>query len=847
MIKRTDQGESVVVKAGSIYQAGKFKRFILGDHYRDLWDTPVEVPVLDIDSVFGGFEILEKGGGMQTYSLKLKAANGRLYSLRSVQKDPTPVLPRPLQYSFADDIVQDQISASHPYGPYILPPLYDAVGIYHTNPKLYYLPDSQELGEYRKEFGGALVMLEEDADEDWSDYEDFGYTENAVSTETMLEDMREDQDNEADQMSFLRLRLFDMWINDWDRHGGQFRWGEYEEEDQVKYRPIPEDRDNMFFRFDGVFPWIISRKWAMRKFQDFQPETRDIAGLNHNARYVDRRLLTELELKDWQTAARDLQEKLTNEKIREAVKLMPDTIYARNGQELINTLEARKYNLESMALEYYRILAEEVNVVGTDQSELFTVHREPDGKTEVVVYESDDDGAQDREIYRRMFNPDETSEIRLYGLGDRDHFIIDGHSDDGPVIRVIGGEGKDYIHNTSTVDGWSRKTVYYDTEAGNDISEDTEDNSATRFSFTDNEHILRYDMESFKYDRLAPVAMVGYNSDDRLFFGAGVSWERHGFNKRPYASYQKLLANFSPKRDAWAFEYTGDFIKVIRSLGVNVNARVRWPNFFSNYYGYGNETDNSQNDGFYEVMYNEVKIYPSFTLDAKNTRLTFGPQLWHLDAKRDLDTFAGSDEMLSEDAFEGNTYVGFRATADVRTTENTIFPEQGIWWITSLEVNGQTNNSKSKFSSFTSELRGYYTFELPTEFILAGRIGGGMNTGDFNFYQAQTIGGNRGFNAAGTVRGLPRNRFSGRSAVYQNLEVRVPFARLPFYYLPLEIGAYAFIDNGRVWMDEMESRKWHTSFGGGLYFRPFGLLITTLGVARSSEETFFNLNIGFMF
>src|SRR5690606_21927954 len=36
-----------VLAAGPEYKAGKFKKWILGDHYRKEWATPVTVPLLD--------------------------------------------------------------------------------------------------------------------------------------------------------------------------------------------------------------------------------------------------------------------------------------------------------------------------------------------------------------------------------------------------------------------------------------------------------------------------------------------------------------------------------------------------------------------------------------------------------------------------------------------------------------------------------------------------------------------------------------------------------------------------------------------------------------------------------
>lgn len=848
VMETTADGDSVIVKAGQIYAAGKFKRFWLGDHYRDLWTTPVKVPVFNFDTIQGGFEILEKGGGMQTYSLKLERDDGQLYSLRSVQKDPTSVLPLPLQYSFADELIQDQISASHPFGAYILPKLGDAAGIFHTTPRLYYLPDTPTLGKYRKEFGGALVMFEEDADESWTENENFGYTENAVSTNTLLEDMLEDNDNHADQESFLRVRLFDMWINDWDRHAGQFRWAEFEEEDQVYYRPIPEDRDNMFFRFDGVIPWIASRKWAMRKFQDFTPEVEDIIGLNFNGRYTDRRFLTELGKDEWLKMARDLQDRLTDDIIEEAVKGFPKPIYEKNGQEVVDLLKARRNNLEHIARAYYSVLAKEVDIVGSNESEFFEVIRQPDSSIQVRVFESNDDGDRDREIYFREFYVDETKEIRLFGMGDTDHFEISGASEESILVRVIGGEGEDYLESTSSVDGWSSKTHFYDTEDGNKISENSLENRETKIFLSDSRHIMRYDMESFEYDKLLPQVVFGFNTDDKFFIGGGATLITYGFNRIPYATYQRLVANVSPFRNAWAFEYEGDFTNIIGSLGVHVNSLLRAPNYFSNFYGFGNDTEIVEDESFYEVKYNEFRAYVGLTAHSENFFIKFGPQYQQLNAKREVETFiAGYENHLPSDAFASNRYLGFRVETDIHTVEDKRNPERGVWWLADVEHNAQTNNSKAKFSKVSSELRGYYSIEIPFDLTLAARIGVGTIAGDFNFYQANAIGGNQGFNSQGNVRGLSRDRYSGRSMLYHNVELRIPVLRLPFYYMPFELGIYTFVDNGRIWSDLPDSTIWHTSYGGGLFLRPAGLLVTTLGVAHSEEQTLLQVNLGFLF
>src|SRR5690606_16375572 len=89
-----------VLAAGPEYKAGKFKKWILGDHYRKEWATPVTVPLLDFQRENGGLEIIKKGGGNQTISLEVQAKNEIFYDLRSVNKDPKGAVPSPLLNTF---------------------------------------------------------------------------------------------------------------------------------------------------------------------------------------------------------------------------------------------------------------------------------------------------------------------------------------------------------------------------------------------------------------------------------------------------------------------------------------------------------------------------------------------------------------------------------------------------------------------------------------------------------------------------------------------------------------------------------------------------------------------------
>ena len=73
-----------VVIPGKRFHAGGFKRWLYGIDYRDLWATPIEVTVLDLDRVGGGLTPLRTGGAGQSISLHFMGKDGRRYTVRSL-------------------------------------------------------------------------------------------------------------------------------------------------------------------------------------------------------------------------------------------------------------------------------------------------------------------------------------------------------------------------------------------------------------------------------------------------------------------------------------------------------------------------------------------------------------------------------------------------------------------------------------------------------------------------------------------------------------------------------------------------------------------------------------------
>ena len=466
--------DTVLATAGRHYQHSAFHNFFLGKHYRALWAAPVRVAVLRPAQVVpGGLRFAKFGGGFQTVSATFKDQDKHEYALRSLDKQPYKTLPKVLRPTFVLQLIRDATSAANPYGALAVPPLAEAAGIPHAHPRLFYVPDdAPALGPAAARFGGKLVLLEEKFDGPENLTPAFGAAVDLVDSDDMLPARYAEQSHQIDQLAFARARLLDIWLNDWDRHQGQWQWAEYRQAGRTTYRPVPKDRDQVFFRFDdGVLPWLVSR--FVPKFRTFKPHYESIKGTVRNAHFLDSRALTEVTRRQFQQLAAELQAQLTDSVIAAGVRRFPAAAYALEGPRTAATLRARRAGLPAAADTYYLLLAREVTVAGTDEAERFVVERLTDSTTAVSVYARPTGNQVTRRgepLYHRVFRTAETRRIRLYGLRGEDEFIVRGAVGRGIRVDIYGGPGADEVVDSSQVARGGHKTYYYDTKRGNNFT-----------------------------------------------------------------------------------------------------------------------------------------------------------------------------------------------------------------------------------------------------------------------------------------------------------------------------------------------------------------------------------------
>jgi len=846
IVKKSFKDSTAISLASNQYKAGKGKQRWLGENYRDIWSTEMEFDVIDLATERGGLKVLKRGGGMQTKSLRLEAENGKQYVLRSIEKFPENAIPFALRKTFAQDIVQDQISSSHPYGAYIVPPLAEAAGIYHTNPKPVIIPDDPLLGEHQKTFSGLLALYEERPNKEAAKDPYFGGGKDVEGTLDVLEKLQKDNDNIVDQDFVVRNRLFDLWIGDWDRHDDQWRWAEFKNDfGGNTYRPIPRDRDQAFFINEGIIPFWAARKWALPKIEGFDEEIDWAPGLADNARFFDRTFMSEPSWEDWEQQIKELQDVLTDEVIEQAINEWPVEIQNLSGDRIRKGLKARRADMPRYARELYLFLSKEVEVVGSDKHELFQINRLSENETQVVVFKRKKEGDLEQKVYDRIFKADETKEIRIFGRDGEDVFEFSGLPKNQLKIRVIGGTDKDLIVNATNEK--LKNVLIYDRKKSTEF----EGNAKGIQRLSDDPLVNFYDRKSFKYDKLFPLVNVGFNPDDGIFLGGGFILTKNGWRKSPYAHRQSLNTSIAVDTRAFVLDYEGDYKHVFGNWGLNT--KFNWYNpGVINFFGVGNETEfinAGMTDAvdFYRTRVKSTNFDVTLTkpLGSKG-QFYFGPGYRTVRVEQSEERFITRDfpnqPNFDEDIFKRHNYFNSTMGVSVDTRDNLLNPSIGTKAKLELRHFEGLRSGSSSFSQISGEWSFYLSAKIPSTLTLANRVGGAKNLDrGAEFFNLNALGGWT------NLRGFRRTRYLGDATFYHNVDLRLKLFSFRSYLFPATLGLVAFHDVGRVWAQGEDSDIWHTGKGFGLWISPLNTLVINFNYAFGEDENLPSLRFGFLF
>jgi hypothetical protein len=402
--------DSVTARPERSYPAGRLRRFFLGNLNRRLWELSVRLPVLNLAEAGGGLEPLRIIGGKQTVGLRMLGRDGLEYDFRPIVKHPAAVLPGWMRKGVVSDILDDQMAAQFPFGALIVAELEDAAGINAPRPVAVVMPDDARLGGFRSMFAGRLGLLAVNANERIGNQPGYGgYTEIANS-DTVYHRILTDPESGFDDESFLRIRLIDMLVGDWDRHSDQWRWGRGQVGAETRWRPIPRDRDWAFARIDGVVGTIA--QWVQPSYVGFSERPPPVKRLAISGDRIDHAVLNRLDRDGFARTARDLQARLTDSVIARAVATLPREYLPLERERLITALKARRDQLPRYSDEYYRLLAREIRITGIlGRIDVVEFNRISDQRVLIRMKTGGTDGPT---RYQRVIDGRETLGVKLF-------------------------------------------------------------------------------------------------------------------------------------------------------------------------------------------------------------------------------------------------------------------------------------------------------------------------------------------------------------------------------------------------------------------------------------------------
>jgi len=843
--------EASVYTDSEIDKTGFFKT-VWGERYRKYYGTKVKAKTVDIDTLYGGLIAVSKGGGNQSRSLRLQHKDGRQFVMRALKKSSERYLQAiafkeeyvigQFDETLVDNILTDFYTGAHPYAPFTIGELSDAVAIYHTNPTLYYVPKQKGLGEFNVDFGDELYMIEEHVSEG-HDIASFGKAEKIESTSNLIKKLRKDEEYKVDAALYARARLFDMMIGDWDRHVDQWRWAQFKDAEGNKiFRPIPRDRDQAFsIMGDGALLGFATRTVpGLRLFEGFKEEIRSVKGFNSSPRTfaLDMALLSETTPEIWEEQAKYIQQHLTEAAIDKAFFNFPEEVRDETIVGIKQILLARKSKLVTTALAYYNILSKYSVVTGTDKDDCFVINPTRNGMLDVKVYRIKDGKKADL-FFDKEYDPADTKEIWLYGLDDDDVFEVAGGG--GKIkIRLVGGHNNDVYK----IDEKARGVHVYDFKDKKNTYDE---------AFSGRIHKVRdYDTNNYLFlkikasnNQLLPA--LGFNPDDGVRLGFSNIYTFNGFRQNPFTQQHTVNGAFYFATNGFDLGYTGEFANVFENVNLELAARFTSPNFSINFFGFGNETENFDDENPLELDFNRVRIRtirfsPALVWRGQlGSRFSLGASYENFDIEETQDRFiegffSDMDRDTQQDFF------GVETAYSYSNSDNAAFPTMGMAF--SLKGGYKTNISESgrSFGYIIPSLSIDHRITADGRLVFATKFKGHFNIGnDFEFYQAADIGANNG------LRGFRFQRFIGKTAYYQNSDIRYSFRKKRTGLLPVTPGIFGGFDYGRVWLPDEDSNVWHNSYGGGLFVNGSNIISANLGLFNSTDGLRFAFGVGFGF
>ena len=145
---------------------------------------------------------------------------------------------------------------------------------------------------------------------------------------------------------------------------------------------------------------------------------------------------------------------------------------------------------------------------------------------------------------------------------------------------------------------------------------------------------------------------------------------------------------------------------------------------------------------------------------------------------------------MTSNTFDSRHYVGLDATYDYSIVDNPLLPLRGFRFLFGAEHRLNVNDTDFNFSRLHSDLAVYIPLNVQKSVLVATKLGAAFNFGDYEFFQANQLGG------SSQVRGLNTGKFAGDGTFYHATDLRIALGRSKSVSFPFTFGVHGSFDYG---------------------------------------------------
>lgn len=791
-----------------------------GKHYRSLYSIPISVETITFDKLFGGVRI--SGQADDFHGLYLEDKKGRIYLLKPLggstsflQSDFFQDMYNKTDFkdTYLDEFIGDAYTIINPYTFLATNTLAEESGLNTNNPQLYFLPPNETTDTIATGSGIANRLVSV------ARVPDVERKNEIIDTPHLLELLCKNSSYKVNQNLYIRERLFDILIGDWNKIPENWNWEGKREGNKVVFDPIVIDRNHAFTKVDGFLFKQMLNVLTLGFITNYEEEIKNIKKFNKLGFTLDVALTANSDESIWIQEAKYVQSKLTNEVIDEAFIQLPQEVKGEEIKEIIENLKKRRDSLESFAREYYVKLQENPVITATNEDDSIFLKKYGKDSLQINIIHDNET------IFDRKYSKKLSKEVWIYGMDGNDNFIIEGSANKNIPTYLIGGSG----NNQYKIGEKNNTRIFGYKDQKNELSPLK---NKAKVILSDNEEVHKYDYQKTRYRNTSLTPWGVYDSDWGLSLGTFLTFTQYGFKREPFSYQHRIGYNYLQ-----GFMYKGIFPMYDGIKSIYLDAFIGSPQNFSNFFGFGNNTDGFKNEKrkYNRVHVNRYSLSPSlhFSLDDRQKIiLSSGIELFKV--KRENNKYINLYFDEDNSVFKRKYFIDFGVGYEIERKISNFIPVFTASLTTGWKLNLVDKNKNFPYAQTNIS----FNFKFTDRLTLATNIKGKVLFNDkYEFYQS----------ASTELRGYRDSRFIGRQSYFQFSDLRLDMGTIKNPFTPLKYGLFAGFDFGRVWYPGENSKKWHTSYGGGGWITIINKITTKYSFFGSSDSFRFMFGLGLGF